>query len=498
MKELTIKNKIGSNFVSSLFITLIVGSVNVVYPLVIGLLYGPEIMGKFSILLYWVSFLSIPIVNGIGPATTRFIAAGKIVDAINIENISSRLTLFYIFLISFIFPILSFTVFNLTIIEFFLIMIILILFMFHYLVRNILQGMENFSYLFKLEVISFGCFLPFMIVLGILPKVLGWDVNSFLYSFFVPIIIFHIACNIIFLISRIKQISLRNFFKFQSITKNILLYALLVGLGSLFGIGTTQIQVIISDKFLSDFELGVLSFWNSAVTPINLLAVTIGTVLLPRITNLRKNETKLELRLVNLANWGLTLIIGPIVGLIFILTSYYINVLEKLTLSKYNMDIYWPVFILLCSQVINSLLANPTVSFFSSSEKNVRINPFISFIFSLSVIVSWIIFVPMYGVFGFVLGMAIGGVMYNLTIQITALIITKGKIGCHIFLNLFYYALNAVFVFLLIEKWSIVGVSIIWSTLAIPAIIFGLLFIFKIFRKDDFSLTYQSSCSNNS
>ena len=71
---------ISKNFIFSIIITIIVGLVNTVYPLVIGLVYNAELMGNLTILLYWVIILSIPIQNGLSPATSRYLAVSEVKD----------------------------------------------------------------------------------------------------------------------------------------------------------------------------------------------------------------------------------------------------------------------------------------------------------------------------------------------------------------------------------------------------------------------------------
>lgn len=485
------KNKtIGGSFLYSFFVTVISGLVIVAYPLTIGLAFGPETMGDFSVLFYWSTFLSIPIANGIAPAIARYIAANKKTDSVVYQTIGLKLTLFYILIISIIFPILSFTVFNLEVVEFLIVLPLIFLTITHYLIRYIMQGQEKFKGLLKLELIAFSVFLPFMVLFSILPNVLQWTNLSAFYFLLIPIIIFHLTIDLIFIIPKLKKVDFKSFFKFPEITKKILLYSLFIGLGSIFGLGTSQMQIIISDLYVDAFEVGVLSFWTSAVVPINIISVALGAILLPRITNLRKVDHNLTQRLVNSINWSFSLLIVPIAGLIFLLFSGYPNFLNVITFNKYDMEYYWPIVILLIYRAVNYLLSSPTTAYFSSFEKKVMINPIASFIFSLSAVLTWIFLVPILEpidrIFGFAIGIAIGGLLSHIIVQTVALIITKGKIGFHFLFGIFFFGLNVLGIFLL-DKWNYVWVFVPWSIVSAPIIAYGIYLLIKTLTNEGFS-----------
>ncbi len=486
MHEESKTNTIGGSFLYSFLVTVISGLVIVVYPLSIGLAFGPETMGNFSVLFYWSTFLSIPIANGIAPAIARYIAASKKTDFEVYQSIGSKLTLFYILIISIIFPILSFTVFNLEVVEFFIVLPLIFLTITHYLIRYIMQGQEKFKGLLKLELIAFGVFLPFMVLFSILPNVLMWENLSTYYFLLIPIIVFHLTIDLIFIIPKLKEIDFKSLIRFPEITKKILLYSLFIGLGSIFGLGTSQIQIIISELHLDQFEVGVLSFWTSAVVPINIIAVAMGAILLPRITNLRKIDSNLTQKLVNSINWSFSLLIVPIAGLVFLLIGAFPNLLNVITLNKYDMEYYWPIVILLIYHSINYLLSSPTIAYFSTFEKKVMISPIASFIFSLSAILTWTFLVPIVGIYGFTIGIAIGGLLSHITVQATAIIVTKGKIGFHSFFGIFIFGLSALGIYLL-GIWNNIWVFVPWAILSAPLIAYGLYKLAKVLTNKDFS-----------
>ncbi|NHJ84287.1 MAG: oligosaccharide flippase family protein [Asgard group archaeon] len=469
---------IGSNFIYSLFITIIVGLVNIVYPLIIGLVYGPETMGNFSVLFYWATLLTIPISNGIAPAISRYLAASSTNELRVIENTGIKLSFYYGIGMIVIYPFIGIFGFKLNAIEVLLVMAITLGLMIHYFYRNALQGLEKFKNLLIMEIISFAFFTITMIIFGILPYVLEWTyILDNYYFLFIPMLVFHISFLVCIIVTkRVVKFNIKSLFKFPSVTKKLLLYALFVGLGGLFAFGTSKIQVIISDLYLNELELGVLSFWDSAIAAITLLTVALGGLLVPRITNLQKFHREQEFLAEEFTNrilWAITLVVIPIAGLLFLLFGSYPNILDVLTLHKYNMQSYWLVVILLCFKEVNFLILTPIISYVLSSEKYVKFNPIASFVYSLSVIISWIIMVPRFGIFGFPAGIAIGGFIHSIITIIFVLIISKKKIGLHIISIAILYSLNLVSIILLFYINNIAIISV-WSVICLVTIAFGL------------------------
>jgi len=481
-------NKINlfNNFLFSAMIVAIIGVVNILYPILIGLLQIPEITGDFSILINWTSFVSIPIVNGIAPAISRFIAANSISNKDEIIKTGLKISIFYtIFAIVFV-PIIGIFVFSLSLLDIMIITLLLLGMLFHYLFRHSLQGQENFSDLFIIELISFIVFIISTVLFVILPYFLGWKMAENFYLLFLPMILFHLTFNIFYAIKYYKNIKLDNIIRFPNVTKNILKYTLFVGLGSLFSLGINQIQIIISDLYLNDFEVGVLGFWSSAIAPITLLSIVISSIIVPRVTNLSRENTNLVNSFINKLNWALMLIILPIFALIFVLITCYPSILDFISLSKYQMNIYWLIPILLCFQIINSLLTVPTICYFSSNEEHVKYNPIISLIYAISVIVSWIILVPKLGIFGFATGIAIGAFIYGISVQILAFFISSKDIGKHVLVLVFAYLLIALSIFLLNYIPNLILI-IIWSVLVLPSTYFGIRMIITIIKNEDYS-----------
>ena len=482
-------NSFGKNFLLSFGITLIIGIVNYAFPILIGLLYGPKILGDFSILFYYSTLISIPIANGVAPAISRYIAASFNSDTNQtqkFENIGSKLSADYLIIVVTIFSLLGFFLFNLNAYDIIIILILISFNVFHHIFRKSLQGQEKFQLLLKLEIVSFCVFVLFMAAFCILPYSLNWGYTNILYLLFLPVLMFHLAFNLINFISKIKLLNFKTFLKFPKITIKILRYAFLVGLGSIFGLGISQIQIIISDRFLNELELGVLSFWNSAMAPILLLSVTVTSILVPRLTRLLETKTNLVNPFVNKLNFSISLIIYPIVGLIYLLIEFYPNILDYLTLYKFQMEIYWLVPILLSFQVVSNLLSSITISYFSSSEKRIIFNPITSFLYSCSIIISWILLVPKYGILGFAGGMAIGGFFINFTLNIIALIITKGKIGLHIFVLIILNSVNVLCLIIYPLSSMKFGV-IIWSIITVISLVIGSFITIKILKDKEYS-----------
>ncbi|MHA1442396.1 MAG: hypothetical protein ACTSPK_11115 [Candidatus Heimdallarchaeota archaeon] len=487
--EVENNKKIPFNLLFSFLIILIIGLVNFAYPIFIGLIYDAETMGGFSVLMNWAGFLSIPIANGIAPAVSRYIAANKKDEVPKFNKLGAKLSLFYLAFALVIYPIISLTLFSFTVLDMFIVIMLFLTFTFHYLFRYSLQGQEKFKHLFKIEIISFCIFIPFMVIFSLLPYLLHWENLTGNIFLFLPVIVYHLAFDVIYVIIDRKNIQIKKLFSFPDVTKKILLYALLVGAGTLFSLGVSQIQIIISDKFVSDFDVGVLGFWDSAIKPIALISVALGAMTIPRITNLRFSKERYDEPFVNSLNFVLTLILYPLFGLIFILMGSYPQVLDILTNNNYNMSLNWLIPILLAFQILNNLLATPTISYYSSSEKKVIYNPIVSFIYSIIVIISWVILVPKFGIFGFAGGIAIGSFFFSVILQVIALVVTKRKIGMHVFVLLGLYLVSAGAIVLL-DYWSHILIISLWSAISVPLIGLGIYLVVKLLKRNEYNLDY--------
>ena len=330
-----------------------------------------------------------------------------------------------------------------------------------------------------------------MLVFGILPKYLGWNplLNNY-YTIFIPIILYHLFFDILISIMYIKKLHLKRFFSLPTEAKDILVYASFIGLGVLFSLGISHFNVIISENYLDNFELGVLGFWNSAVSVISMITVALGSVLLPRITNLRNTEEDLAKNLTNKVNWIITLVAIPLAGLFFIIFTQFPIILDIITLSKYNMQIYWLVAILLSLKELNILLVDPTLSYMLSSEKHVRFYPISSFIYTISAIISWILLVPKFGLIGFAGSLAIGSFIYLLVNYIYSFVISKRKIGLNFILLVIFYLLN-IGAIVALQYWSNVAILIIWSVLTLISLIFGISKLIKLIQNKNYSYRYS-------
>jgi len=483
------QNNFSKNLIFSILTVIIIGLVNIVYPIIIGLIFGPETMGKFSLIFYWILLLNIPISNGVAPAISRFLAT----NSVNLDNkpeiIGIKTTIYYYLLILIIYPIIGFIVLDFNIIEIIIVLITLGSIIFHYLFRKTIQGKENFSYLFKTELISFLLFIPLMLIFGILPKYLEWNfITNNYYMVFIPIIFYHLFFDILISIRYIKKLNLKPFFSLPTEAKQVLVYASFIGIGVFFSLGISHFNIILSENHLDNFELGVLGFWNSTASIINLITVAIGSVLLPRITNLRTKDDLAE-SLTDKVNWIITLIVIPLGGLFFIIFSQYPIILDVVTLNKYNMQIYWLIAILLCFKELNLLLVDTVLSYILSSEKHVRFYPISSFIYAISTIISWVILVPKFGIFGFAGSLAIGSFIYLLVNYIYSLIISKRKIGLNFIILIAFYLLIIVFIVAL-QYWTNVIFVIIWSVISLISIIFGIYKALKLIQNKNYSYRY--------
>jgi len=487
----TVKKHIGVNFLFSMLISIILGLVNLGYPVLVGMLYGPELLGRFSVLFYWATLLNMPISNGLAIGITRFIAIKSKNDHLKIEGIGIKITLYYLFGLIIVYPLIGYFFFSLSIIEVVIVMFVLVNLAFHYLLRKSIQGKENFQYLLKIEVISFVIFIPFLVCITILPKLLSWNfVENYYYILFSPIIAYHFAFNCWLVINKRKQINLKSIFKLPSETKQILLFTLFMSLGALFSIGISQVQVIVSENYLTELELGVLGFWTPFLGIFGLLTISTGNLLLPRMTNLSKAEDEHILRsFVNIINWAFTLIFTSLAVLIFVIIAKYPVIMDVITLRKFNMDAFWLVVLLLGVREINFAINEPAMVYIRSSDKRVRFYPIVSSLHALVVIVSWIFLTPIYGIIGFAIGIASGSVIYTIINLIFLLVISKKKIGSNIigFITNIIIGVGAI---VLLQFWSSVVIIILIAIYAAAAISYGIYLIMNVLRNNDYNKDY--------
>jgi len=476
------------NFVYSIIVTLISGLVNTVYPLIIGLVFDSSTMGKFSILFSWVALLAIPISNGIAPSVTRFTAAENKNKSKQILKTGIQIAIIYGILIGAIFPIIGSLFFDMLFSDLILIIGLILSTIFHFIFRRYLQGLEKFKKLVKIEIISFfTAFVPIMI--SVVVVMVNKPNNAFLIHWLLsPILLFHIVFLVVTFFVCFKVIRKPKLLKWdKNFVKPILKYSIMVGVGSLFGLGTSRLQIIISDLYLSKSDVGLLSFWYYAVTPITLLSVALSPMLVARITNLLKQKEELAKTFVKSLNWVFGLILLPITSILMIVVSIYPQILDTLTFSNYQMVYYWPIFVLFLSQAINSLLSIPTLALFASSEKMVRFNPIASFCYFSSIIISWFIFVPKFSVFGFAISTAIGGFVFYSTIQIFEFIFVSKKFGYHTLVNVAVSVLTLSFLLLIYNNNFDFIFLIVSVILYIPLIVLGLIKIIKTMKTEEYS-----------
>ena len=434
------ETNITRNLIDSILIVILIGFVNTLYPIIIGLIYTAEIMGKVAIVMSWINFASIPIVNGIAPAIARFIAASEEKDDIDIEETGTKSSTLYLSIILIPLLIIEIFVFSLDYITIIPILLILIFNVFHYLYRKALQGREDFILLRNIQLISFLIFIPFCVLSLVFSRLITNDISVLVLM--VPVLVYHISFCIIFFVKRRDEYTLN----FKDIIKkrtkkekDIYIYALQVGAASLFSLGITQIQIPLSSIYLSDFEIGVLGFWTNAIALLTLLAIAMTSMLVSRISNLLKQDRKVADSFTRDTNWAIHLIFLPLSALLMAIIAAYPSFLDVLTFDKYRTDLYWLVVVLLAFQIISYLVATPIRCYFLSDKSLLKWVIISTGISSIVTIIGWIVAVPSLGIFGFAIGIAIGGFVLNIAYQLIAFIISKTYFGK----QMFYYIVQS-------------------------------------------------------
>ena len=234
----------------------------------------------------------------------------------------------------------------------------------------------------------------------------------------------------------------------------------------------SQIQIILSKQRFGDFETGVLGFWNSALSPILIIANTLTIVLVPRLSSLGKSKEGERILLVNSFNWKLTLVLFPIFGVMMILIDQYPNLFDFIIGSEYLTIKYWPIIIFIGFNILNVILWTPITAYFQSSEKRVLYTTLISFVNFASAISFWFILIQNFGIIGIALGLAIGSLFGNLTANIILFFITKGQIGYHIFVVIGFSFLLCIE--LLIIEYSFIWALSSWIIISLPGLIYTL------------------------
>jgi len=473
------------NSIYSILITVITGCVNTVYPLIVGIIFGAEIIGDFSFLFSWIILISIPIVNGITPSIARFIAANSKVMSKKIEGDGLKYTIFYLIIVSFTFPFFS-LIFDLKVFEIMIIILSITFYSIHSVFRKSMQGEERFRTLFKYELASFLFFIPFSI-LSILLKMFILNYNA-VFILLLPILFFNFIFDIFF----IKTIIANLFFwklNILHLRKRILSYAMFVGLGSLFSLGLSQSQIIISDLYLSREEVGILGFWSSAMSPIVLLYVALSSMLISRVTNLKRNDHRVSLEFISTLNWSIHLLFLPFFGIIILIVAFFPQILDYLTFNRFNMVLNWPIFVYFLIGYLSNFLTSPSVSLLSSSEKLVHFNPFLAFFRTVVVLLFWIFSVPKFGMIGFALGFSFGGVFYYIVVHIVVFFISNKKVGKELLFYVFYISL--IYLFIFFDVFHFLYLLIIFCIINIPLFSFGIIKTKQITRTDEYSIRYE-------
>jgi len=487
--------KITSNLLYSIVNTIIFGLVNLAYPLIIGFIYHPTLVGNFSFFNSWVIILSIPIVNGIAPSLSRFIAANSNNKEKIMENMGILFSIIYILTIIIIFPITNIFTTNFSWQELLLVLGLLLSSIFHYLFRHSDQGKEKFKSILILEAISFILIIPLVIVFFFHNGTREFIIQGRYYLLALPMLIYHFTFSLIFILIKNKRKGFNQFFKLsKNKGKRMLFYAVYVFISNVFVLGLSQVQIIISKNMLTDTEVGILGFWNSATAPLALLTVSIISLLIPRLTNLQLNKEHMTEYFVNKFNWGLSLIVIPFFGTLFLFISAYPNWIDAIVPAEYQTMYYWPIIILLAIKEVNNLLWSPTMSYLSTSEMYIPFVAILSFLYAICVVIPWIFLVPKLGIFGLVTGIAIGSFLTNFLFQLIGFVVYKRKIGSHIIYIIITTAIWYLFFYFM--KWSKIGITIIWLVINIPFFVYGIITLIKLFKISKYSFRYGSEIDN--
>jgi len=149
----------------------------------------------------------------------------------------------------------------------------------------------------------------------------------------------------------------------------------------------------------------------------------------------------------------------------------------------------WPIFVYLLFGYLSNFLTSPSISYLSSSEKLVHFNPILAFFRTVVVILSWVLFVPRLGMFGFALGFLIGSIFYYIIVELIVFFVSHRKTGHQIV----YYTFYIIFVYLLmfVKIFHSIYLLIIWSLVNIPLLLYGIIKTKHTILNKQYSVRYK-------
>ena len=378
---------IQKNFLASIITTVFIGLINVFYPILIGLLFSSKQIGILALILSWTQLLSIPISNGIAPASLHFIAArGKEVRS-SVQSSSFFLSFLCIIFVAFILPITIHQEFQLSFIDLMLIVINTTVSSFHVLFRMMLQGKELFQKVAIYEGISLG-----ISILGFSFIYITNSFNPIITSsifLLIPILINHFS----FLLFSLKKLGIP-ILKLRVINSKtiweIMRFAFYVSSGSIASLGLANLQIILAER-LSDFTtFGIFCFWSYLTLPFEIIAIALGNLLLARMSNLSKMGKDNEVHLTASLNEVFSEIIIPLSMLLIYLIYYFSFIFDFLTLNKYQASTYWPIILMFFLKALVSIMIIPSTSYIAASK--VKYNVVIALLMFTTTTATWMIF----------------------------------------------------------------------------------------------------------
>lgn len=390
---------IQKNFIASLVTTIFIGVMNVFYPIAIGLLFSLKQIAILAFILSWTQLLSIPISNGIGPASLRHIAAKRKSEVISIQSSSLYLALLCIILFNFLIPIIFHQLMHLSSIDLFLLITNAALSSFHVLFRLMLQGRELFQKVAKFEGFSFGTAAISFLVLYLINNY--WPLLTSSFFLLLPILINHL----IFVLLAIKSMNL-SLFNFRGVSRfavyDIVSYAFFVGSGSIVSIGLVNLQIIIAERLGNLETLGIFSFWNYITIPFEIIGIALGSLLLARMANLSKTGKNNEIQFAAILNESFSEVFIPLSIFLMFITFYFPFLFDLLTLNRFQANYYWPIILMFFLRVLVSIMIIPSSSFISASK--VKYNIVIAILMLITTVTTWIIFTKEQGLFALPFG----------------------------------------------------------------------------------------------
>ncbi|MFX0152555.1 MAG: hypothetical protein ACFFAJ_17335, partial [Candidatus Hodarchaeota archaeon] len=379
--------------------TVFIGILNVFYPIAIGFLFSLEYIAILALILSWTQILSIPVSNGIAPASLQHIASKNKVERDIVQSSSVYLAVSWIILFTFIFPLTFHQFHRLSSINLSLIISNTAISSFHVLFRMMLQGKELFQTVAVFEGISLGITIScFSILYLMYLSNLFFDISVFLL---IPVLLNHVS----FVFLALKNLGL-SIFNYKTISRiwsyKLLKFAFFVGSGSIVSIGLSNLQIIIANQISDLVTLGIFSFWNYITLPFEIIAIALGSLLLARVSNLSKSSKDDAMNFVVSLNKGFSELIIPLSLILIFFMFYFSFVFDVLTFDRYLAYYYWPIILMFFLRVLINIMIIPASTFITAFK--VKFNSIIAILMFITTVLTWIFFVKILDLFVLPLG----------------------------------------------------------------------------------------------